>query len=167
VSVGTQDVAERRWLTPGVRGIGLASLLSDLGHEVPTSMLPSFLTSTLHAPASALGVIEGVADGLAGAARLAGGALADDPERRRSVAVGGYATTAVLSAMIGAAGSVAQVAVLRAGMGRLGAYESQHATPCWPMSSRLARMGGHTALSGRWTTSVRSAGRWLRSRWLD
>ena len=106
---------ETRWLTPGVGGIGLASLLADLGHEVPTALLPSLLTSTLHAPASALGVIEGIADGLAGAARLAGGALADDPGRRRSIAVGGYAATAVLSGLIGAATTVWQVAILRAG----------------------------------------------------
>ncbi len=111
----TEIVGEARWLTRGVGGIGIASLLSDLGHEVPTSLLPSFLTSTLRAPASALGVIEGVADGLAGAARLGGGALADDPGRRRSVAVGGYATTAVLSGLIGAAGAAWQVGVLRAG----------------------------------------------------
>ena len=111
----TETGGQPRWLTPGVRGIGIASLLSDLGHEVPTSLLPGFLTSTLRAPASALGVIEGIADGPAGAARLGGGALADDPGRRRSVAVGGYATTAVLSGLIGAAGTVWQVAVLRAG----------------------------------------------------
>src|SRR6188472_268962 len=45
-----------RWLTAGVRGIGTASLLADLGHEVPTALLPSLLTSTLGAPASALGL---------------------------------------------------------------------------------------------------------------
>lgn len=107
--------AEHPWLTRGVRDIGLASLLSDLGHEVPTALLPSFLTSTLGAPASALGLIEGVADGLAGAARLGGGALADDPRRRRATAMGGYTATAVLSSLIGAAGAVWQVGVLRAG----------------------------------------------------
>ena len=106
---------EQRWLTPGVGGIGTASLLADLGHEVPTALLPSLLTSTLGAPASALGLIEGIADGLAGAARLAGGALADDPGRRRTVAVGGYATTALLSGLIGVASSVWQVGMLRAG----------------------------------------------------
>ena len=103
------------WLTAGVRGIGTASLLADLGHEVPTALLPSLLTSTLHAPAAALGVIEGIADGLAGVARLGGGALADDPSRRRSVAVGGYASTAVLSGLTGVAGAAWQVGVLRAG----------------------------------------------------
>ena len=103
------------WFTPGVRGIGLASLLSDLGHEVPTSLLPRFVTSTLGGSAAALGIIEGVADGLAGVARLAGGALADDPDRRRATAVGGYATTAVLSSLVGVASSIWQVGLLRAG----------------------------------------------------
>jgi MFS family permease len=107
--------AEPLWLSPGVAGIGAASLLADVGHEVPTALLPSLVTSTLRAPAAALGLIEGVADGLAGVARLAGGALADDPTRRRQTAVGGYTATAVLSAGIGAAASVWQVGLLRAG----------------------------------------------------
>ena len=104
-----------RWLNRGVGAIGSASLLSDLGHEVPSALLPSLLTSTLGAPAAALGLIEGVADGLAGAAKLAGGALADDPARRRATAVGGYTATAVLSAAIGLAGAAWQVGVLRSG----------------------------------------------------
>jgi MFS family permease len=104
-----------RWLTSGVGGIGAASLLSDAGHEVPTSLLPAFLTSTLGAPAVALGIIEGVADGISGAARLAGGPIADDPERRRATAVAGYTTTAVLSAAVGAATAVWQVGLLRVG----------------------------------------------------
>ena len=106
---------EPPWLTPGVRGIGTASLLADVGHEIPTALLPSLLTTTLGAPAAALGLIEGVSDGLAGAARFAGGALADDPRRRRTVAVGGYSATAVLAGLTGAATAVWQVGVLRAG----------------------------------------------------
>jgi MFS family permease len=110
--------AEERWFLPGVRAIGAASLLSDLGHEVPTALLPSFLAHTLGLgaarAAAALGVIEGVADGASGAARFAGGPLADDPARRRTTAVGGYATTAVLSSLIGVAGALWQVGVLRA-----------------------------------------------------
>jgi MFS family permease len=106
---------DERWLTPPVRGIGAASLLADAGHEIPTSLLPSFLTSTLGAPASALGLIEGISDGLAGAARVGGGALADDPRRRRATAVSGYASTAVLSALIGGASTAWQAGILRAG----------------------------------------------------
>lgn len=105
----------RRWLTPPVAGIGAASMLSDLGHEVPTALLPSFLTSTLGAPAAALGLIEGVADGGAGVAKLIGGGLADDPGRRRVVAVGGYTATAVLSGAVGLAATAWQVGALRTG----------------------------------------------------
>ena len=104
-----------RWLSAGVVGIGSASFLSDAGHEIPTSLLPSLLTTTLGAPAAALGLVEGISDGLAGLAKLGGGALSDDPSRRRAVAVGGYATTAVLSSVTGAAGNVWQVGALRAG----------------------------------------------------
>ena len=104
-----------RWLNRGVAGIGVASFFSDVSHEVPTALLPALLTTTLGAPAAALGTIEGIADGIAGAAKLAGGALADDPGRRRATAMGGYTATAVLSALIGAATAVWQVGVLRAG----------------------------------------------------
>ena len=104
-----------RWLNRGVAGIGAASFLDDVGKEVSTSLLPAFLTSTLGAPAAALGVIEGIADGTAGVAKLAGGALADDPARRRTTAMGGYSATAVLNALIGVASAAWQVGVLRTG----------------------------------------------------
>jgi MFS family permease len=100
-------------LTPGVGGIGTASFLADVGHEIPTSLMAGFVTATLGAPAAALGLIEGISEGLAGAGRFVGGALADDPKRRRAVAVGGYSATAILSALIGTTTSVAQAGVLR------------------------------------------------------
>jgi hypothetical protein len=137
--IGT--AGEPRWLTAGVAGIGTASLLSDLGHEVPTALLPSLLTTMLHAPASALGVIEGIADGLAGATRLGGGALADDPARRRSVTVGGDATTAVLSGSTGVAGAVWQVA------GRARARHPARRSPSF-LAERRTRTTGVGALSG-------------------
>jgi MFS family permease len=114
VTEPTSETPEH-WLGPGVAGIGTASFLADVGHEIPTALLPNLLTATLGAPAAALGLIEGFSDGLAGTARLAGGAIADDPQRRRAQAVGGYTTTAILSSLIGAATAVWQVGVLRAG----------------------------------------------------
>ena len=58
---GTSPLADdARWLSAGVRGIGTASFLADVGHEIPTALLPDLLTKTLGAPASALGFIEGV-----------------------------------------------------------------------------------------------------------
>ncbi|HKF86205.1 MAG TPA: MFS transporter [Candidatus Limnocylindrales bacterium] len=104
----------RPWLTKGVTGIGLASLLADVGHEVPTSLLASFMSTVLGAPAVVLGVIEGLSDAVSGFAKLAGGALADDPNRRRRVALGGYVATALLSSSVGLATTAWQVGVLRA-----------------------------------------------------
>lgn len=114
-STSMDTSARPRWLSAPVVGIGSASFLSDLGHEIPTALLPSFLTVTLGAPAAALGLIEGIADGAAGVAKLVGGGLADDPGRRKTVAVGGYLTTAMLSSAIGFASAAWQVAVLRTG----------------------------------------------------
>ena len=111
---GTDDAADGRWLTPGVASVGVASLCSDAGHELTTSLLPTFLTSTLHAGPAALGTIEGVADALVGLSKLAGGPLSADPTRRARHASGGYLVTAVATAAIGLATAVWQVAILRA-----------------------------------------------------
>ncbi len=101
------------WLTSGVASIGAASLFSDLGHEMTTSVLPTFVTSTLHSGPGALGVIEGVADALVGAAKLAGGPLAAEPTGRARLVRGGYLGTALATGAVGLAGAVWQVAILR------------------------------------------------------
>ncbi|MGW2352437.1 hypothetical protein [Actinacidiphila glaucinigra] len=98
-----------------MRGIGSAGFLADVGHEVPTALLPSLLTSTLGAPAAPLGAIEGASHALAGATRFCGGVLADDPSRRRKATVGGYATTAVLGTATAGATAVWQVGLLGRG----------------------------------------------------
>lgn len=106
--------ADERWLTRGVAAIGLSSLGSDAGHEMTTSLLPTFLASTLHAGPAALGAIEGVSDALVGLSKLAGGPLSTDPTRRGRIASGGYLVTAVATGAIAFATGVWQVAVLRA-----------------------------------------------------
>jgi MFS family permease len=108
------ESGETRWFTPGVASVGVASLGSDAGHELTTSLLPSFLTSTLHAGPAALGAIEGVSDALVGLSKLAGGPLSTDPVRRGRLASGGYLVTAFATAAIGLATAVWQVAILRA-----------------------------------------------------
>jgi hypothetical protein len=86
--------APKRWLTRGVLGIGLTSLFSDWSHEAATAILPAFLAS-LGAPAAALGIIEGVSDGLSSFAKLAGGFVADHPAWRKPAGILGYLTTAL------------------------------------------------------------------------
>ena len=95
------SAADGGWLTVGVVSIGGASLLSDSSHEMVTSLLPTFLTTTLGAGPAALGAIDGVADALTGVCKLAGGPLANDPDRRGRLAAGGYLGTAVATAAIG------------------------------------------------------------------
>lgn len=111
---GDRPAEAESWLTPGVASIGAASLCSDLGHEMTTSVLPTFVTATLHAGPGALGVIEGIADALVGVAKLIGGPIAADPDRRRRLVTGGYIGTALATGAVGLAVAVWQVAVLRA-----------------------------------------------------
>jgi MFS family permease len=112
-SLGDQPTARTGWFTSGVVGVGSASFFSDAGHEIATSLLPTFLTSTLHAGPAALGMIEGVSDGLIGLAKLAGGPLAADPAKRGRLASGGYLGTALATAAIGLTTAVWQVGALR------------------------------------------------------
>lgn len=91
-----------RWLTPSVVGFGLASFLSDLGHEAATAALPGLLI-LLGAPPVALGLIEGLSDGLSSFAKLAGGWWADRPTLRKPIAVLGYLVTGLASGAFGLA----------------------------------------------------------------
>src|SRR3954447_19990883 len=90
----TERVKPRlRWLNATVLGIALASLCSDVGHEMATTALPAFLT-TLGAGSAALGLIEGLADGLSSFAKLFSGLYSDRLRRRKPLAVVGYFVTA-------------------------------------------------------------------------
>lgn len=110
----TDAKEQRRWLTRGVASVGLASFFSDSGHEITTSILPSFLIVTLRSSAGVLGLIEGVSDALTGLAKLFAGPLANDQERRLQMASGGYLVTAAATGAIGLAATVWQAGLLRA-----------------------------------------------------
>jgi MFS family permease len=90
----------RAWLNRSTVGMGLASLFSDISHELATAVLPAVLLS-LGAGAAALGWIEGTADGLSSVAKLWGGVMADRSRRRKPLASVGYLITALGIAAIG------------------------------------------------------------------
>src|SRR5215813_1655568 len=71
-----------RWLNSTVFGIGLASLFSDVVHEMATTALPALLAS-IGASSATLGLIEGLADGLSSFAKLFSGLYSDRLRRRR------------------------------------------------------------------------------------
>ncbi len=83
--------------------IGLVSLLSDISSEMIYPILPLFLTETLRAPATVVGLIEGIAVGASTAIGGISGWLSDRLGRRKPIAFAGYALTAVSRPMIAAA----------------------------------------------------------------
>src|SRR5947208_1765333 len=67
----------RRPMPPVVRRLGWVSFFTDTAGELLYPLIPIFLTVTLGAPVAALGLIEGLADGVSTGLRAISGALAD------------------------------------------------------------------------------------------
>ncbi len=84
------------WLNRTVVGAGLTSFLADVGYELATALLPSFLL-VLGLPAGyaaqVLGAIEAAADFLSNAAKLVVGWWSDRIGKRKALVVFGYALT--------------------------------------------------------------------------
>jgi MFS family permease len=109
---GSSSADRSIWLNRSTLGIALASLFSDVSHELATAVLPAVLLSLGAGPA-ALGVIEGGADGLSALAKLWGGLMSDRMRRRKPLASIGYLVTAVGTAAIGVCTLWWQVLVCR------------------------------------------------------
>ena len=101
------------WLNRSVLAFGLASLFSDAGHETATAILPFFLVS-VGGSAAILGLVEGVADALSMAAKLASGWYSDGLHHRKPLAVVGYAATGAGMAAFALTWTPFQVLVVRA-----------------------------------------------------
>ena len=90
------DPSPSPWLNRTVVGAGLTSFLADVGYEMATAILPAFL-QLLRIPPEAvgavLGLIEGTADLLSNAVKLAVGWYSDRIGKRKAFVVGGYALT--------------------------------------------------------------------------
>ncbi len=89
--------SKTRWINRTVLAIGLTSLFSDWSHEIATAVLPAFL-ATMGVAAAWLGIIEGVSDGLSSFTKMGSGYYTDKLQRRKPIAVFGYALTAVATA---------------------------------------------------------------------
>src|SRR6266540_1969960 len=82
-----------KWLNSTVLGIGIASLFSDVGHEMATTAMPALLAS-VGASSATLGLIEALADSLSSFAKLFSGLYSDKLRKRKPLAVAGYFVTA-------------------------------------------------------------------------
>ena len=72
-----RGISRNVWLLSAV------SLLTDLSSEMIYPLVPIFLAATLHAPAAAIGLIEGIAEATASLLKWFSGALSDRFGRRK------------------------------------------------------------------------------------
>jgi MFS family permease len=80
--------------------IGLVSLMSDTSTEMIYPIMPVFLTQVLSAPATVVGLIEGIAVGTASVVSGLSGWMSDRFGRRKPVAFTGYFLTAASRPLI-------------------------------------------------------------------
>jgi MFS family permease len=100
------------WLNRSTVGAALACLFSDVSHELGTAVLPGIVLS-IGAGAGALGIIEGLADGISSVAKLWGGVMTDRVVRRKPLASIGYLIMAVSIAAIGLCSQAWQILACR------------------------------------------------------
>lgn len=93
MSAATARSTSPKWLNRNVLGIGLADLAADSNYEMVLAVLPLFITAGLGAPAIAVGLVEGVADGSSALVKVWSGWYSDRIAWRKRLAVGGYAGT--------------------------------------------------------------------------
>ena len=82
-------------LPSGIWVLGFVSLFMDISSELVHSLLPVFMTTVLGASMVTVGIIEGLAEGIAAATKVFSGAVSDYFRKRKLLAVIGYALGAL------------------------------------------------------------------------
>ncbi len=83
--------------------LGAVSFLTDISSEMVYPLVPLFLTSTLGAPAAAVGLIEGFAESTASFLKMASGWLSDRLRVRKPLVVVGYVLSGAAKPLLAAA----------------------------------------------------------------
>ncbi|RMD81902.1 MAG: hypothetical protein D6815_10550, partial [Candidatus Dadabacteria bacterium] len=93
------------FVPPAVLVLGLVSFFNDVASEMIAPLLPVFLTGTLGAPATAVGLIEGVAEAAAATLKLASGWLVDRGWWPKGLVLGGYGISNLARPLMALAGA--------------------------------------------------------------
>src|SRR3954464_12853117 len=96
-----------------VYALSAVSFFTDASSEMIYPLLPIFLTTTLHASAGFLGVIEGAAETTAALLKLGRGCWADHSRRPKPLIVAGYGIASTVRPLIAIASSASQVLAIR------------------------------------------------------
>ncbi|MFB3093760.1 MAG: MFS transporter, partial [Dehalococcoidia bacterium] len=103
----SQGASEPDSPVPGVKRpvfiLGVVSFLTDVSSEMVYPLVPLFLTSVLGAPLTAVGIIEGLAEGGASLFKTVGGWASDRLRMRRPLVFAGYALSAVAKPLLAVA----------------------------------------------------------------
>lgn len=100
-------------LSWNVISMGAVSFLNDLSSDMIFPFIPIFLTATLGASASFVGLVEGIADATASVLKIVSGRLSDKRKIRKPFAVFGYGLSAVAKPILAIAAAPWHVLVVR------------------------------------------------------
>jgi MFS family permease len=132
-------------LPRAVWALGLTSLFMDTSSELIHGLLPVFLVVTLGASATALGLVEGIAEATAQITRVFSGWLSDALGKRKALAVAGYGLAAATKPLFPLANSVGLVLLARfldrIGKGMRGAPRDALVADLTPPAQRGAAFG--------------------------
>jgi len=130
--------------------LGLVSLFMDISSESVLSLLPLFLVGTLGASASAVGLVEGVAEATSAITKLLSGSISDRIGKRKLLACLGYGLSTITKPMFPLAGSIGAVLaarfVDRIGKGIRDAPRDALVADITPLETRGAAYGLRQAL---------------------
>ena len=130
--------------------LGWASLFTDAATEMIYPLLPVYLSRVLGAGAFALGIVEGVAEAVNSALKIASGRLSDRVGRRRPIVITGYALSSLARPLIALATAWPHVLLVRAldrtGKGIRGAPRDAMLAASASAGSRGRIFGFHRAM---------------------
>ena len=101
-SAKTPSVRKSIWtgITANVIVLGITSFLTDFSTELYYPLLPIFLTTVIGASNLFVGLIEGIAETTASLLKLFSGWLSDKLNKRKALAIGGYALSGLTRPLI-------------------------------------------------------------------
>lgn len=100
-------------LSRNVVSMGAVSFLNDVSSDMIFPFIPLFLTSTLGATATFVGLIEGIADATASVLKIISGRLSDRLKIRKPLVVFGYSLSAIAKPILALAMSPWHVLAVR------------------------------------------------------
>ena len=94
----TDEVSKKPsgWISRNIVLLALASLFADVSTEMLYPVLPVFLTQTLHASGSIVGLVDGIAQATQNIVQGFSGVLSDKLRKRKAIALAGYFLAALL-----------------------------------------------------------------------